>query len=106
VCPEKCDAIPTGIVLSEDAVSDGLSVDIFPNPVSSTLSCVVRKKDNTEAYIAIYALSGRMVLTKYLGNGADVYHTLDLRSANIITGSYIIVFYTEKEHYSRRLEVF
>lgn len=85
--------------------SNGLSMDIFPNPVSSSnVSILVRSKISTEGEIAVYNLSGQKLATIHRGVISEQ-EVIQLPN-NFNAGVYIVSIKTPSNTISQKLVVF
>ena len=63
---------------------------VYPNPVRDFAQFDINVDNNTSVSYVIYDLSGRMVTNGDLGKFNEGYHTLNIDTKDLTTGSYII----------------
>lgn len=65
-------------------------LNIYPNPVRNNAQVNVKLDSDASVSYTIYDLSGRMIVNNNLGTYAKGTHTLNINTANLSNGSYII----------------
>ena len=74
----------------ENPVVENVTVSMYPNPVSDQATISFNLESNANVSYQVFDMTGRMVMSKNIGQFGEGLHQVTINTENLSTGSYIL----------------
>ena len=76
--------------MPETPAVENVTISMYPNPVSDQATVSFNLESNANVSYQVFDMTGRMVMSKNVGQFGEGSHQVTINTENLSTGSYIL----------------